>query len=98
MPCKKVKRFRGGLGLKAHRRLYHSTLGLRAIKKREKKRGATNAIRAWVLRSCDFFLIQIVVLYFFIDLTPLKKWSITNYAPLALEIESGSLTAILRPS
>ena len=26
--------FRGGLGCKAHRLLYHSTLGLRAIKKR----------------------------------------------------------------
>jgi len=28
-----VKRFRGGLVSKAHRRLYHSTLGLRVIKK-----------------------------------------------------------------
>ena len=27
------ERFRGGLVFKAHRRLYHSTLGLRAIKK-----------------------------------------------------------------
>jgi len=31
-----VKRFRGGLVIKAHRRLYHSTLGLRVIKKRKK--------------------------------------------------------------
>jgi len=29
-----VKRFRGGLVFKAHRRLYHSTLGLRVIKKK----------------------------------------------------------------
>jgi len=30
-----VQRFRGGLVFKAHRLLYHSTLGLRVIKKRE---------------------------------------------------------------
>jgi len=29
-----VQRFRGGLVFKAHRRLYHSTLGLRVIKKK----------------------------------------------------------------
>ena len=29
-------RFRGGLVFKAHRRLYHSTLGLRVIKKKKK--------------------------------------------------------------
>ena len=34
-----VQRFRGGLSFKAHRRLYHSTLGLRVIKK--KKRSTT---------------------------------------------------------
>jgi len=31
-----VKRFRGGLVFKAHRLVYHSTLGLRVIKKRKK--------------------------------------------------------------
>jgi len=31
-----VQRFRGGLVFKAHRLLYHSTLGLRAIKKKKK--------------------------------------------------------------
>jgi len=31
-----VQRFRGGLVLKAHRRWYHSTLGLRVIKKKKK--------------------------------------------------------------
>jgi len=29
-----VQRFQGGLAFKAHRLLYHSTLGLRVIKKR----------------------------------------------------------------
>jgi len=33
-----VKRFRGGLVFKAHRLLYHSTLGLRVIKKKKKKK------------------------------------------------------------
>ena len=33
-----VKRFRGGLVFKAHRLVYHSTLGLRAIKKKRKKK------------------------------------------------------------
>ena len=33
-----MKRFRGGLAFQAHRRLYHSTLGLRVIKKRMKKK------------------------------------------------------------
>jgi len=32
-----VKRFRGGLAFKAHRLLYHSTLGLRVIKEKKKK-------------------------------------------------------------
>ena len=31
-----VRRFRGGLVFKAHRPLYHSTLGLRVIKRRER--------------------------------------------------------------
>ena len=33
MLSRKVVRFRGGLVFKAHRLLYHSTLGLRKIKK-----------------------------------------------------------------
>ena len=33
-----VQRFRGGLVFKAHRRLYHSTLGLRVIKNKEEVR------------------------------------------------------------
>ena len=35
---KKVKRFRGGLVFKDHRRVYHSTLGGRAIRKKKKYR------------------------------------------------------------
>jgi len=34
-----VQRFRGGLVFKAHRLLYHSTLGLSVIKKKKKVRG-----------------------------------------------------------
>jgi len=33
-----VKRLRGGLVFKAHRLLYHSTLGLRVIQKKKKKK------------------------------------------------------------
>jgi len=32
VPCRNAKRFRGGLVFKAHRLLYHSTLGLRVIR------------------------------------------------------------------
>jgi len=35
---RKVQRFRGGLVFKAHRLLYHSTLGLRVIKKKKSRR------------------------------------------------------------
>jgi len=38
-----MKRFRGGLVVKAHRLLYHSTLGLRAIKKKRREREAVLA-------------------------------------------------------
>ena len=33
-----VQRFRGGLVFKAHRLVYHSTLGLRVIKKKKKRK------------------------------------------------------------
>ena len=35
-----MKRFRGGFVIKAHRRVCHSTLGLRVIKKKKKKHSA----------------------------------------------------------
>ena len=34
-----MKRFRGGLVFKAHRLVYHPTLGLRVIKQKKKKGG-----------------------------------------------------------
>jgi len=43
---RRVKRFRGRLVLKAQRLLYHSTLGLRVIKKNKKKH--TTECRNWV--------------------------------------------------
>ena len=64
--------------------MYHSTLGLRVIKKREAIQ--TNAA------AC------LIVLFFFINLQPLKRWSTTNYASFALDKGPGSLTDILRPS
>ena len=37
-----VQRFRGGRVFKAHRLLYHSTLGVRVIKKKKKKKKSDN--------------------------------------------------------
>jgi len=48
-----VKRFRGGLVFKAHRLVYHSTLGWRVIKKKKKVvvvqrlPGAVVALAVW---------------------------------------------------
>ena len=45
-----VQRFRGGLVLKAHRPLYHSTVDLRVIKKKKKKKPPTRdpcALSRW---------------------------------------------------
>ena len=39
-----MKRFRGGLVFKAQRLLYHSTLGLRVIKKKKKRVGGTHVV------------------------------------------------------
>jgi len=38
-----VQRFQGGLVFKAHRRVYHSTLGLRVIKKKKKEVDTSNS-------------------------------------------------------
>jgi len=40
-----VKRFRGGLVFKAHRLVYHSTLGVRVIMKKKKKIVAQHPVR-----------------------------------------------------
>ena len=47
-----VQRFRGGLAFKAHRRLYHSTLGWRVIKKK-KRILACNAVVVRVEEPSD---------------------------------------------
>jgi len=46
-----VKRFRGGCVFKAHRRLYHSTLGLREIKKKKRLRKPASGSQVWRLVS-----------------------------------------------
>ena len=45
LPYINVQRFRGGLVFNAHRLVYHSTLGLRGIKKKKKIKGETD--RGW---------------------------------------------------
>ena len=42
-----MKRFRGGLALKAHRLVYHSTLDVRGIKKKKKIWRHTSFGSAW---------------------------------------------------
>ena len=55
-----MKRSRGGLVFKAHRLLYHSTLGLRVIKKKKR------VLRARYFQEQVF--LQVVMVYFlFID-------------------------------
>ena len=61
-----VKRFREGLVFKAHRLLHHSTLGSRAIKKKEKDEveGVTGVCggprRAWPSRQIQHIDLRIV--------------------------------------
>jgi len=47
-----LKRFRGGLVFKAHRLVYHSTLGLRVIKKKEKRLREVARFRGVVTEKC----------------------------------------------
>ena len=47
-----MKRFRGGLVFEAHRLLYHSTLGLRVIKK--EKKGASEGFICDLLSALGF--------------------------------------------
>ena len=89
-----VKRFRGGLSFKAHRPLYHSTLGLRVIKK--KKRLAPNPQLGqvyWVRFLPDereiFFANLLVRIHFIIEMI---RW--TGLAPWEFEFPfPGSLTS-----
>jgi len=46
-----VKRFRGGLVLKAHGLLYHSTLGMGVIKKKKHQKKASKGVARSVARA-----------------------------------------------
>ena len=60
-----AQRFRGGLVLKAHRLLYHSTLGLRVIKKKTLREKAS-CLRKW----CTFEKLDFICVPFWGKLTP----------------------------
>ena len=47
-----VQRFRGGLALKAHRLVYHSTLGSRVVKKKRRRAPALAVIYHRFIRDC----------------------------------------------
>jgi len=58
-----VKRFRGGLVFKAHRRVYHSTLGLRVIKnKRRRSLKASRSTRTSKVPARGLVLFVLIVL------------------------------------
>ena len=76
-----VQRFRGGLVFKAHRLLYHSTLGLRVVKKKKKvvpsplMAATSEATRSWngsFTCHARFYLIQSVFKGVLQKLTPLQ--------------------------
>ena len=72
-----VQRFRGGLVCKAHRLVYHSTLGLRLIKKKKKKKigvAAANPFRRTTLQNLDRCGAQ------------RYKWTATNAPGLGLSV------------
>ena len=50
--CRNVQRFLGGLVVKAHRLVYHSTLGSRAVKEKEERQASGSGVwrfRVYVL-------------------------------------------------
>ena len=53
-----VKRFRGGLVFKAHRLLYHSTLGSRVTKKKRRRLGWTLASSTEIKAEGSGFRVQ----------------------------------------
>ena len=62
--CRNVKRFRGGLVFKAHRLVYHSTLGLRVIKKRKNlrsRRGSVAGSRSCFEQDCLIMLWSVII-------------------------------------
>ena len=70
-----LHRFRGGLVFKAHRRLYHSTLGSRVIKKKEPSGSplAFKIRRRSVLRLTHLMVQSQITLALRLSLTPLPK-------------------------
>jgi len=56
-----VQRFRGGLVFKADRLVCHSTLGLRVIKKKKKKRSARQRLARSLRGSLQVFLFFSVI-------------------------------------
>jgi len=76
--CRNVKRFRGGLVCKAHRHLYHSTLGLIAIKKKKKNRSLVSSLRAPLIKLLGTILRVIIGLF----LTPTESNDWSHYAQI----------------
>ena len=62
--CRNVQRFRSGLVFKAHRIVYHSTLGLRVIRK--KKKNTAGAGRRHPRQQREFFMDNLLVRIHFI--------------------------------
>jgi len=56
-----VQRFRGGLVFKAHRLLYHSTLGLRVIKKRRRSDAVQDVLPRVLHKEREFFIDNLLV-------------------------------------
>ena len=56
-----VRLFRGGLVVKAHRRVHHSTLGSRVIKKNKKHLGGMRELQSVRLPETEFFIDNLLV-------------------------------------
>ena len=77
-----VKRFRGGLVFKAHRLLYHSTLGLRVIKKRREVADRDiERVQIHQLPEREFFIDNLLVRIH--SIIVMIRW--TGLAPWELE-------------
>ena len=75
-----MQRFRGGLVFKAHRLLYHSTLGLRVIKKKREllqcdvPKGSVLENVVAVRRSKDIYIYNIICIYIYIYIYIYMVW------------------------
>ena len=82
-----VKQFRGGLAFKAHRLLYHSTLGLRVIKKR--RREYSGLLLSIHTVDYDPLIKRQISFFFFSTLKPRVEWYKSLWAfPHALDLRS----------